>query len=72
VIGLDTNVVVRYLVQDERVAVTAAGRGAAFADSAITELGRANGCAYTVTFARLAARNRGMRLLGSGQERPDL
>lgn len=59
--------------QDEvvRVAVTAAGGGADFADAVITELGRVAGCGYTVTFDRHAARNRGMRLLGSGHERPD-
>jgi predicted nucleic-acid-binding protein len=60
--------------QDEivRVAVTAAGGGVDFADAMITELGRVNGCPYTVTFDRRAARNRGMRLLGSGQERPEV
>jgi predicted nucleic-acid-binding protein len=59
--------------QDEvvRVAVTAAAGGVDFGDAVITELGRANGCAYTVTFDRSAARHRGMRLLGSGKERPD-
>lgn len=49
-----------------RAAVTKARNGLDLADAVITELGRIAGCEYTATFDRIAAREGGMRLLGSG------
>lgn len=48
-----------------RDALTANRDGLDFADATIAELGRAAGCAYTVTFDRRAATGGAMQLLGS-------
>lgn len=48
-----------------RVALNASLGGLDFADALIAELGRAAGCARTVTFDRRAAKGGAMELLGS-------
>lgn len=76
-IWLDTNVVVRYLVQDnpdEATASTSCERHSPATAMALTsrfaliaELGRAAGCDHTVTIDQRAARDGVMHLLRSQQ-----
>ena len=56
-IGFDTNVLVRYIVQDDEA------RTAEFADRPIAARNHAHGCAETCTFDRRAARGRSMTLV---------
>ncbi len=60
-IGLDTNVVIRYLAQDNAAQAVAAG--ADFADALIGELGDEDRCTYTATFDRAAVRHADLHLL---------
>jgi predicted nucleic-acid-binding protein len=66
-IGLDTNVLVRYLAQDEQEAFTAMialKTGArSFADALIGALGAWAGCTATLTFDKKAKRLKQFQLL---------
>lgn len=56
-IGFDTNVLVRYIVQDDDA------RTAEFADCLIAARNHPHGCAETYTFDRRAVRGRSMTLV---------
>lgn len=56
-IGLDTNVLVRYVAQDDP-------KQSPMANRLIERFANAAGCDYTATFDRDAAKHCGMRLIG--------
>ncbi len=67
--GLDTNVLVRYVMQDDRADLVAQAlgdfrdAGADFADALIARIAVAAGCAVTMTFDNGAAKAAGMTLV---------
>jgi predicted nucleic-acid-binding protein len=70
-IGIDTNVLVRYLVQDEPAQASLANAffehltadGLELPDALVAASGERNGCSHTVTFDAKAARSGLMQLL---------
>ncbi len=61
-IGLDTNVLVRYLAQDDPAQSAAATQ---LLDGFIAQTGKRAGCDETATFDRRAAKGAKMRLLAA-------